>query len=282
MNLSFKPTPKIVLDLKKKGVTSGASRNTLFFAKKFPLEIRHKKLVSRTLWRAGRSKAGHRILRTRRKRTLKLSTYSINYSFRDRRLSFVASTTFVPALNKLLSLVFLSSGSVCYTVTTTEHRLFHLVRLQSCFWRKNPVVNYLSTYNKTIKISQGWYILNQLPKNQPISLLEVVPERGAQYARATGSKAVMIKMDSRVSTSLVKLPSGVKKVFSTYSIASLGSVALPDMRRRSIANAGFNKRLGRRSMVRGVAKNPVDHPHGGRTKTLVSPRTPWGLPTKLK
>jgi ribosomal protein L2 len=194
----------------------------------------------------------------------------------------VASITFSPSLNKLLSLVMFASGAYSYVVTTTKHRLFHFVRLQSSLWRKSFLTRYLSTYIKTVDITQGWYVLHQLPKNQPISLLELVPERGVQYTRAAGSKATMLKMDSRVGTGLVRLPSGVKKIFSIYAVASLGSVALPESRRCLTANAGFYRRKGRKPMVRGVAKNPVDHPHGGRTKTIANPRTPWGLPTKLK
>ena len=135
MPISVNPKTKsrITLELKKKGTTSGASRQSFSFVKKFPIEINHKKLMSRSLWRGGRSSNGRRIMRTRGRRLLKLSTYSVNYSFRDLRLSFVGAITFVPLLNKLLSLVILPSGSACYVVTTTEHRLFHLVTLQSSF-----------------------------------------------------------------------------------------------------------------------------------------------------
>jgi ribosomal protein L2 len=261
-------------NLLKKGTTSGASRRTLFFKKVVPLEVRHKKLVSRSAWKSGRNSSGRRVLRTRAARTRKISNYSINYSFRDLRLSFVAGLVYLPALQKVLSLTFLASGSVCYTTTTTNHRLFRIIKLRSCFWRKAASSSLLLSQNKNFDVVQGWYILNQLPKNQPVCLLEIVPEKGVQYTRAGGSKSVILKMDSRTGTSLVKLSSGVRKIFSIYSVASLGSVALPDKRLSGQANAGGRRRLGRKPMVRGVAKNPVDHPHGGRTKTITNPRTP--------
>lgn len=72
----------------------------------------------------------------------------------------------------------------------------------------------------------------------------------------------------------MKLPSGVKKVFSTYAIASLGSVALPNQKKCKVNKAGFFSNLGKKSKVRGVAKNPVDHPHGGRNKAIRYQRTP--------
>jgi len=89
-------------------------------------------------------------------------------------------------------------------------------------------------------------------------------------------------MDSRVSTALVKLPSGVKKVFSTFSLGSVGKVALPDNRKNKNTSAGFYKKHGKKSKVRGVAMNPIDHPHGGRAKAIRYQRTPWGKTTKFK
>tara|TARA_B100000787_G_scaffold82863_1_gene61061 strand:+ start:7433 stop:7678 length:246 start_codon:yes stop_codon:yes gene_type:complete len=81
-------------------------------------------------------------------------------------------------------------------------------------------------------------------------------------------------MDSRVSTALVKLPSGVKKVFSTFSLGSLGKVATPENRKSTNTSAGFYKKHGKKSKVRGVAMNPIDHPHGGRAKAIRYQRTP--------
>lgn len=81
-------------------------------------------------------------------------------------------------------------------------------------------------------------------------------------------------MNSLTSTALVKLSSGVKKVFSTHSLASEGKSGLPDQKKCKINKAGFYKSLGKKSKVRGIAKNPVDHPHGGRTKAIKYQRTP--------
>ena len=78
------------------------------------------------------------------------------------------------------------------------------------------------------------------------------------------------------------MPSGVRKSFSLYSLTSLGAVSLKIKKLVVNTKAGFWKRYGKKSQVRGVAMNPVDHPHGGRTKAIKYPRTPWGKTTKKK
>lgn len=84
----------------------------------------------------------------------------------------------------------------------------------------------------------------------------------------------MVKMDSRISTSLVKLPSGVKKIFSTFALGSEGAVALPLNKKYKNNKAGHLNSFGKKPKNRGVARNPVDHPHGGRNKAIAHQRTP--------
>jgi len=67
-----------------------------------------------------------------------------------------------------------------------------------------------------------------------------------------------------------------------YGLGSDGTVALPSAKKMKNNKAGAIRQRGRKSIVRGVAMNPVDHPHGGRTKAIAHPRTPWGTTAKLK
>ena len=92
----------------------------------------------------------------------------------------------------------------------------------------------------------------------------------------------MLKLDSRLGKSVVKLPSGVKKLFSIYSTGSKGAVALTNNANFLNKKAGYKKIFGFKPQVRGVAMNPVDHPHGGRAKSIKYQRTPWGKTTKYK
>ena len=219
-------SPKI--SLRKIKPTSGASRAVFFYNNDLPLQLRHKKLLSFYKWNAGRSKTGRVLVWTKSKRTTKHKIPTINYKFRLTCLGFVAGFLLKPRTNRLTSLLFLSSGSVTYVPTTTKHKMFQITQFRSSSSRNTYLVDQLRFSSKQLLIHQSFFLIKHLPKNQPVSLLEILPNKGVQYARSTGVSARIVKMDSRVSTSLVKLPSGVKKVFSTYSIGSEGSVALPE------------------------------------------------------
>jgi ribosomal protein L2 len=170
----------------------------------------------------------------------------------------------------LISVIFLSSGILTHLIATSEYYLFSLNRLYSSPFLKE---NYL--YNLgVLPICFPIRLIMYLPKNKPVSLLELLPYKGVQYTRSTGTKSSILKMDLRIHTALIRLPSGVKKFFSTYSLGSNGSIALPIYKNFQNNKAGFYQVQGKKSTVRGVAMNPVDHPHGGRNKAIKYQRTP--------
>jgi large subunit ribosomal protein L2 len=107
-----------------------------------------------------------------------------------------------------------------------------------------------------------------------VSLIELYPGLGIQYIRSSGCFGKLIKFDFEKHVALIELPSGVSKNFSIYSLSSIGGVSLPEKKHVKNTKAGFYKNLGKKSKVRGVAMNPIDHPHGGRTKSIKYPRTP--------
>lgn len=178
-----------------------------------------------------------------------------------------------------MSVAFLSSGAITHLTTTTYHQLFYLNHFHST----SGIKANLSTYMQNVKpLAKFLGLIMYLPKNKPISLTELLPYKGVQYIRSTGSFGTLLKMDLRVNTALIKLPSGVRKVFSTHALGSTGSIALPFNKDYKNNLAGFRKKKGFKSIVRGVAMNPVDHPHGGRAKAIKYQRTPWGKTTKFK
>nr|WNX95774.1 ribosomal protein L2 [Cymbidium macrorhizon] len=111
--------------------------------------------------------------------------------------------------------------------------------------------------------------------------IEYHPGKGAMLARAAGTSAKIIKEPA--SQCLVRLPSGVEKLIDSRCRATIGIVSNPHHGARKLRKAGQSRWLGRRPIVRGVAMNPVDHPHGGgegRTKGGRPSVSPWGKPTK--
>lgn len=129
---------------------------------------------------------------------------------------------------------------------------------------------------------------NAMPmRNMPVGTIihnvELKPGKGAQLARSAGSYAQLVgKSGGYV---LVKLRSGEVRQIPSTCMATIGSVSNPDHQNTKIGKAGRNRWLGRRPHVRGVAMNPVDHPHGGgegKTSGGRHPVTPWGKPTKGK
>ena len=94
------------------------------------------------------------------------------------------------------------------------------------------------------------------------------------FIKSSGSKSYIVKIDLRANLALVKLPSSVRKIFSLYSTGFLGQIPFYSTTLKTRANAGFFQKKGKKPLSRGVAKNPVEHPHGGRNKAIKSQRTP--------
>lgn len=113
-----------------------------------------------------------------------------------------------------------------------------------------------------------------------ISFIPSHPGYKPIYCLSSGAEAIILSHNINQHTSLVKLPSGVRKIFSYYSLTNLGGVSFKEKRHLVNTKSGFWRSQGKSSLVRGVAMNPVDHPHGGRTNAIRYPRTPWGKTTK--
>ena len=120
-----------------------------------------------------------------------------------------------------------------------------------------------------------------IPLGTIIHNIELKIGKGAQLARSAGTFAQLMSKEGKYST--VKLPSGEVRMILMECKATIGQVGNVDHENVSIGKAGRSRWLGIRPHVRGVAMNPVDHPHGGgegRTSGGRHPVTPWGKPTK--
>jgi ribosomal protein L2 len=111
--------------------------------------------------------------------------------------------------------------------------------------------------------------------------IECRPGQGGKMVRAAGTFAKVVQEPG--AQCVLRLPSGAEKTVDSKCRATIGIVSNPSHGTRKLRKAGNSRWLGRRPVVRGVAMNPVDHPHGGgegRTKGGRPSVSPWGKPTK--
>ena len=123
--------------------------------------------------------------------------------------------------------------------------------------------------------------IGKIPEGLLIHNIELKPGKGAQMARSAGSYARIMASEGGMVT--LKLPSGELRMISEQCIATIGTVGNKSHENISIGKAGRARWMGRRPKVRGVAMNPVDHPHGGgegKTSGGRHPVSPWGTPAK--
>jgi len=125
--------------------------------------------------------------------------------------------------------------------------------------------------------------MQDIPVGTIIHNIEMKLGKGGQIARSAGTYAQIIGKDQGYAQ--LRLSSGELRLVRAECMATVGAVSNPDQKNIKLGKAGRKRWLGKRPSVRGVAMNPIDHPHGGgegRTSGGRHPVTPWGKPTKGK
>jgi large subunit ribosomal protein L2 len=123
--------------------------------------------------------------------------------------------------------------------------------------------------------------IKNIPLGTQIHNIELKPGKGGQMARSAGSFAQLVAKEAE--TAQLRLPSGEIRLVSIKCMATIGQVGNVEHENLSIGKAGRSRWMGKRPAVRGVAMNPVDHPHGGgegKSSGGRHPVTPWGQPTR--
>lgn len=260
----------VFFSMYRQQVFSNASRNVWRYSKFFNLNWRFKKINSIFSASRGRNHVGKCILRTRGRLGMNVKIPRIAFFFHYLPLAFIADFVFIAGKNKFLSLIFFKTGALIYANAMSGQRLFSY-----------------GSWNRRLKRSRfapsSWFkMLIQIRKLSFVSLIEMSPGRGAQYSRSTGSCSKIFSFDEVQRTALLQLPSKVKKTFSYFSMVGRNRLMGEENKFYRNTKSGYWRKLGWKGQVRGVAQNPVDHPHGGRTKSIKHQQTPWGKTTKLK
>ena len=138
----------------------------------------------------------------------------------------------------------------------------------------------LSGQSAPIKVGSALPLRN-IPVGSTVHCIEMKPGKGAQIARSAGTSAQLVAREGQYAT--LRLRSGETRKVLSECRATLGEVSNSEHSLRKLGKAGAKRWRGVRPTVRGVAMNPVDHPHGGgegRTSGGRHPVSPWGKPTK--
>ena len=123
--------------------------------------------------------------------------------------------------------------------------------------------------------------LERIPQGTVVHCIEMKPGKGAQLARSAGTSAQLLGREGNYA--LMRMRSGEMRKINAKCRATIGEVGNEEHGLRKLGKAGAKRWRGIRPTVRGVAMNPVDHPHGGgegRTSGGRDPVSPWGVPTK--
>ena len=183
------------------------------------------------------------------------------------------------------------NGTIECTRTAGGHRKFTIQHVRD-YYKDNEKAYIISPQGlkqgdviesgKGIEIKVGNSLeLRDIPPGTTIHNVELIPGNGAKLARSAGSSVTLSGYDGEYA--ILKLSSGETRKVSCSCIATIGTVSNPDQKNIKIGKAGRNRWRGKRPQTRGVAMNPVDHPHGGgegKTSGGRSPVSPWGQSAK--
>ena len=174
-----------------------------------------------------------------------------------------------PYRSAFIALVYYINGLFSYIIAT------HNLTINSLIY--NFTQNEIPEYNQLI-LGNSFCIKN-LPTGILINNIELIPTLGSCLVRAAGTSAKLIKIYNN-NYIQIKLRSGEQRLINKFCFVTLGMISNINNHLKKLKKAGQSRWLGIAPHVRGRAKNPVDHPHGGRTNGGIIPRTPKGVLTK--
>jgi len=180
---------------------------------------------------------------------------------------FVHRIEYDPKRNSLIALVVYSNGIMSYIIAPEG------LNVGDCVFAKESVL---------FRPGNSTY-LGEVPVGVKMNSVEIYPNNGAQLIRAAGSYATLVSRFENIC--ILKLKSGELRRFNSKCMATIGSVSNFNYIYRNFKKAGFYRLKGWLPVVRGVAMNPVDHPHGGGQGKTSGGRpsvTPYGVITKGK
>ena len=233
-----------------------------------------KNLSIRIKHNSGRNDKGQLVLYTRSKNYHKKLYRIINFNYSNFGIPFmVYRVEYDPNRSSFINLVYFYNNIISYFLNINT--VFAGMKRSS--YDENPYnVVFLKGDNSILKL---------IPEGATISLIEKKPLYGSIYTRAAGTYSILVRKYLNINKALIKLNSGKFKFISLDCKATIGSISNNLHRYEISGKAGRSRWFGIKPNVRGVAMNPIDHPHGGgqgKKSKKVSPRSAWGKLFKWK
>jgi large subunit ribosomal protein L2 len=180
----------------------------------------------------------------------------------------VCSIEYDPYRSSFIALILYSSGFYSYIVAPFQLSV------------GTTIISSASRSMSSIDIGYTGKLTN-IPVGTIIHNLETTPSDGGKLLRSAGSFGLLLRKEDMY-VAVIRLRSGEKRYFNLNVAATIGSISNFEHRYTNLGKAGRSRWLGRKPSVRGVAMNPIDHPHGGDTSGGKVHSTPWSVPTKGK
>jgi len=176
-----------------------------------------------------------------------------------------------PNRSAFLALVCYNNGAISYIIASETLKIGSRIYNYNCSDNIQKI-NYSFNFGNSFK-------LKTIPNGTLINTLELYPNNGGIFARSAGTWLQIMKRYSN-NYIQIKMRSGEQRLIHHDCTATIGIVSNIYNNQIQLYKAGQNRLLGKKPIVRGIAMNPVDHPHGGRTNGGIPPKTPWGALTK--
>jgi len=267
----------------KKKPTSNIFRYSFILKHHLLLNKKVKQITTGEAWKSGRSCSGRRTVLSKGRLCPSRPAELYSYKPVGSSLHFFYSHYFSKDFNKSSNLVVSSLGSAFHKRFISQENLFT--------FRLGGVLSLQHNLLGTIMPKLGLvnfvfatmsYTVFSLPVISNVINIKTPADSKAKYSRSLGSNSILIRKLTNLGHSVVKLPSGVRKIVPIVSLCEIVSPMDRSLLNKKLSPPKVLRTLGKAPRSRGVAKNPVDHPHGGRSKSIKYPRTPWGKTTKYK
>lgn len=210
----------------------------------------------------------------RRKKTIFRTKFNLWYGVHQRKLGVISEISLSRRYKTFTGLITYSNGAISCVPLFSGAYIGQMVK--TWIYCKSPKIHFFAGFKTGATVPVAYLPLMTCFFNIMYSFTNF-----AWFCRAGGTFCTLIRINIERGYCTVKIPSNKYRIISESSYVMLGrnSNILP--KGIWLGKAGVNINRGFRPTVRGVAKNPVDHPHGGRTKSNSPERTPWGKVAKF-